>query len=54
METFWTVVTLAVFIGLTALPFAVLALLWHAAGPKRAASGTVAGGRRQATGGCGG
>jgi hypothetical protein len=37
METFWTLVSFAVIIGLGALPFVLLALLWRASGRKRAA-----------------
>jgi hypothetical protein len=37
METFWTLVAFAVVIGLGALPFVLLALLWRASGRKRTA-----------------
>jgi hypothetical protein len=37
METFWTIVTYAVLIGLFTLPFALLALLWREAGRQRTA-----------------
>jgi hypothetical protein len=37
METFWTIVSYAVLIGLFALPLALIALLWRAAGRQRTA-----------------
>lgn len=37
METFWTIVAYAVLIGLGTLPFALLGLLWRAAGQRRTA-----------------
>lgn len=37
METFWTIVSFAFVIGLFALPFVLLALLWRAAGRQRSA-----------------
>jgi hypothetical protein len=37
METFFTLVTFAVLIGLGAVPLALLALLWRASGGRRAA-----------------
>ncbi len=37
MEMFWTVVAIAVILGLGAAALALLALLWHASGRRRTA-----------------